>query len=130
MDCLRADGKGRVMNGDALKDRRFVDLAVAALSLVAATVTLTGVTGTAQAALVLVAVVAGLGWSLTGWVRSTDVAFVTSVSAATGVAAITLIAMLCMELRWWHPVGLTIALLYAAAGASLAYAVMRSLRRA
>ena len=65
--------------------------------------------------LVAAALVIGTGWAATNWMDLTEVAFAASVSLATGLSICFFVALLFVEIGWWHPVGSAGALLVAAA---------------
>jgi hypothetical protein len=99
------------------------DAVAVVLCAVGATLALADVHTPVRPGLVAAALVVGTGWAATNWMDLTEVAFAASVSLATGLSICFFVALLFVEVGWWHPVGSAGALLIAAAaGNALALA--------
>jgi len=83
----------------------------------------------ARSAIVLIALIAGCGWAMTGWIDTASIAFAGTLVVAVGVTTSMLISMAAVAARWWHPVVTVSALLAAAALANLLQAGRDIMRR-
>jgi hypothetical protein len=112
------------MNPSPRTLRLTVDAAAAFICALGAAFALADLRSPARPAVVLAALVLGVGWAATGWLGIADAAYAGTVALATGVAIPMLVGLLFVELHWWHPVGTAGVLLALAALVSVATFVL------
>jgi hypothetical protein len=69
--------------------------------------------GPVRAVVVLVGLIAGSGYAVTGWLREPDGAYASSMAIGTGVAILILGSLFFVYVGWWHPVGVCLIALVA-----------------
>ena len=113
--------------------QRHVKLGADAIALVlcavGATLVLADVRTPIRPGLVAAALVVGTGWAATNWMDLPEAAFAVGVSLATGLSICFFVALLFVEIGWWHPIGSTGALLIATAAVNALAIVWDLLRR-
>jgi len=124
---VAADG-GRRRPGSERAVRLLIAAAAAAVSAAGAALVLAGVTSPARPYVVLVGLVLGSGWAVVGWLNlRPDAAYIGSLTLAVGVSVPIAVSILLVLSSWWHPVGVSGALLGVTAGVNLLLVVRHSL---
>ena len=102
------------MNRQALSLRLLVDVVLALVCATGAYLSATGQYVPAKPILVLVALIAGCGWAIVGWIDTTEAAFAGTLVAAMGVVVVIFVSLVAVAAKWWHPEA-TVSVLLAAA---------------
>jgi len=116
------------MNRQALGIRLVVDVVLAAVCATGAYLSAVGQYIPAKPIIVLFALIAGCGWAIVGWINTTELAFVGTLVAATGVIVSMLVSLAALGARWWHP-EVTVSVLLAAACLANSLHIARDIAR-
>jgi hypothetical protein len=110
--------------------RLLVAVAAMAVCAAGAVIVLAGVHSPARPYVVLVGLVLGTGWAVVGWLSlPSEAAYAGALVLGVGVSVPIAVSILLVLSHWWHPVGVSGALLAVAAGVNGALIVRTILRR-
>lgn len=108
--------------------RALIDVVALAVCAAGSALALLDVRTPARPYVVLIALVLGIGWATTGWLRVSEPAYAGTLVLAAGVSIPILVGVFFVEIHWWHPVAVAGVLLAAAAAGNVA-ALARDLAR-
>lgn len=110
--------------------RLLVAAVAGAISAAGAAMILANVSTPSRPYVVLIGLVLGSGWAVVGWLDlRPEPAYVGSITLAVGMAIPIAVSILLILSSWWHPVGVSGALLAVAAGVNLLLVVRHAVGR-
>jgi hypothetical protein len=99
--------------------RQIADVATAVTCLVACFLAAEESTSPVRPSIVLLGLIGGTGWAMSGWLTRDPVGKLLTVTLAGGFSIVIVASMICLAAGWWHPVALSCLLLIGASATAM-----------